>query len=236
MMKITRPNKPALCALVAVAVTLTGCADDPNRNTQRGALAGAVLGGVLGNQVSHAKGAPIVGAAIGALAGGSVGHYMDKQRQEMEQQLAQESKANELQITTMSDGSLKVGIAGDVSFDVDSATIKPQYLDTYAKIASILKSYDKTVIHVVGHTDSTGSDEHNQALSQRRAQSVGSYLISQGVDGSRVREEGRGESEPVATNDTAAGRARNRRVDIVIKPIVEGQEQKAWDPPPYLGS
>ena len=107
---------------------------------------------------------------------------------------------------------------------------------TYSKIANVLKSYDKTVIHIVGHTDSTGSDQYNQGLSERRAASVASYMGGQGLPGTRVRQEGRGESQPIASNDSADGRKRNRRVDIVIKPVIEGQEQQAWTPPPYLGA
>lgn len=226
--------KIVVCA-VAIA-TLGGCAtDDPNRRAKTGAAIGAVAGAVIGNQVSGARGAPIVGAVVGAIAGGAVGNYMDKQKAELERQLAEEAARKELAITELSDGSLKIGIASDVSFDVDSAQIKPDALNTYAKIANVLKTYDKTVIHVVGHTDSTGSDEYNQSLSERRAASVASYMGGQGLPGTRVRQEGRGEREPLANNSTADGRKKNRRVDIVIKPVVEGQEQQAWTPPPYLG-
>lgn len=224
-------------AIVAVTVVgLSACAtDDPNRRAKAGAVIGAIAGGVLGNNVSHATGGPIVGAAIGALAGGAAGHYMDKQKAELNQQLAQEQRNNELQITQLSDGSLKVGIASDVSFDLNSAQLRPNALDTYAKIAGILKSYDKTVIHVVGHTDTTGSDEYNMRLSESRANSVASYLSSQGVPSSRIRTEGRGEREPLIRTADNINEPRNRRVDIVIKPVIEGQEQQAWAPPPYLG-
>lgn len=230
--------KLARGALVATLVLgLGACAtDDPNQRAKTGAVIGAVVGGVIGNQVSHAKGAPIVGAVVGAIAGGSVGNYMDKQQAELDRQLAEEQARNELQIVRLSGDALKVGISSDVSFDIDSAQLKPDALNTYAKIASILSTYDKTVIHVVGHTDSTGSDAHNQGLSERRAQSVANYMIGQGLPGSRVRTEGRGEREPIASNATPESRTRNRRVDIVIKPIVEGNEQQAWTPPPYLGS
>lgn len=226
--------KVVICA--AVVATLGGCAtDDPNRRAKTGAAVGAVAGAVIGSQVSHARGAPIVGAVVGAIAGGAVGNYMDKQKAELERQLAEEAARQELAITQLSDGSLKIGIASDVSFDVDSAQIKPDALSTYAKIANVLKTYDKTVIHVVGHTDSTGSDTYNQSLSERRSASVASYMGGQGLPGTRVRQEGRGEREPLASNSTADGRRKNRRVDIVIKPVVEGQEQQAWTPPPYLG-
>ncbi|MDD3762071.1 MAG: OmpA family protein [Nevskiales bacterium] len=224
-----------VCAAVIAGVTACA-ADDPNRRAKTGAAIGAVVGGVLGNQVSHARGAPIVGAVVGAIAGGAVGNYMDKQAAELERQLAEEAAREELQITRISGDALKIGIASDVSFDVDSAQIKPDALNTYAKIANVLKTYDKTVIHVVGHTDSTGSDEYNQSLSERRAASVGNYLSAQGVPASRVRQEGRGEREPIASNQTTDGRRKNRRVDIVIKPVIEGQENQAWTPPPYLGS
>ena len=222
--------------VAALVVGVAGCAGDPNQRTKIGAGTGAVVGAVLGNQVSHAKGAPIVGAVVGALAGGAVGRYMDNQQRELEKQLAEEAQRNELQIVRIAGDALKIGIASDVSFDVNSATLKPEALNTYAKIAGILKSYDKTVIHVVGHTDSTGSADYNQGLSERRASSVSSYIAQNGVPASRMREEGRGLREPIADNGNPDGRTKNRRVDIVLKPVVEGNEQAAWTPPPYLGS
>ena len=229
-------NKFRIAVLTVAVVALTACAtDDPNRRAKTGAGIGAVAGAVLGNNVSHARGAPIVGAVIGAIAGGAVGNYMDKQKAELNQQLAEEQRRNELQVTQLSDGSLKVGVASDVSFDLNSAQLRPQALDTYAKIGSILKSYDKTVIHVIGHTDTTGSADHNQVLSESRAASVASYLSSVGVPSQRIRQEGRGEREPLVRTGDNVNEPRNRRVDIVIKPVVEGQESQAWAPPPYLG-
>lgn len=222
--------------LVAMAViSVSSCADDPNRNAKRGAGVGAVIGGVLGNQVSHARGGPIVGAVVGAIAGGAVGNYMDKQRKEVEQQMAPEIARNELTTTTLSDGSLKVAVASDVSFDLGSATLRPEALDAYGRIAGILKNYDKTVIHVIGQTDTSGAADYNQGLSDRRSAAVGTFLASQGVPGARIREEGRGEREPLIRTGDNVKEARNRRVDIVIKPVVEGNEQAAWTPPPYLG-
>lgn len=226
--------KPLLVPVVIVG--LAGCADDPNKRTKIGVGVGAVVGAVIGNSVSHARGAPIVGAVVGAIAGGAVGNYMDKQQRELQEELAQEASRNELQIIRLPGDALKIGIASDVSFDVNSATIKPEALTTYSKIANVLKTYDKTVIHIVGHTDSTGSADYNQGLSQRRASSVSSYLAQGGVQATRVREEGRGLREPIADNGTPEGRTKNRRVDIVLKPVVQGNEQAAWTPPPYLGS
>jgi outer membrane protein OmpA-like peptidoglycan-associated protein len=221
--------------VAAMVISIAGCADDPNRDAKRGGGVGAVIGGVIGNNVSHARGAPIVGAVVGALAGAAVGNYMDKQRKEVEQQLAPEIQRGELSTTTLSDGSLKVAIASDVSFDLGSATLRPDAMDAYGRVAAILKTYDKTVIHVVGHTDTSGAADYNQGLSERRATAVGSFLASQGVPGSRLREEGRGEREPLIRTGDNVKEARNRRVDIVIKPVVEGNEQAAWVPPPYLG-
>jgi outer membrane protein OmpA-like peptidoglycan-associated protein len=229
------------CVRIAVAAAalaaLSACAtDDPNRRTEVGAVLGGIAGAAIGNSVSHATGAPYVGAAIGALAGGAVGRYMDRQKAELDQQLAEEQRNKELQVTQLSDGSLKVGIASDVSFDLDSAQLRPEALNTYAKIATILKNYGQTVIHVVGHTDTTGSDEYNMRLSAARANSVATYLASQGVPSQRIRQEGRGERELAVRTADNVNEPRNRRVDIVIKPVVEGQEQQAWMPPPYLGS
>lgn len=228
-----RMFKPLLISL-AVA-SLVGCAGDPNQRAKIGAGVGAVVGAVIGDQVSDARGAPIVGAVVGAVAGGAVGNYMDKQQRELEQQLAEEARNNELQIVRLSGDALKIGIASDVSFDLGSATLKPDALSTYGKIANILKTYDKTVIHVVGHTDASGSAESNQALSVNRAASVGGYLAQSGVPSTRIRQEGRGERELAVRTADGVKEARNRRVDIVLKTVVEGNEQAAWTPPPYLG-
>ena len=218
----------------ATALTVAGCANDPNRNTKRGAGIGAVVGGVLGHQVDGDKGR-YIGAAVGAIAGGAAGNYMDRQRRELEKQLAEEAKRNELQIINLSDGSIKIGIASDVSFDTGSATLKPDALTTFNKIATVLQDYESTVIHVVGHTDTTGSAQTNQSLSERRAASVGSVLTGQGVLAARIRQEGRGERELLVPTADNVKEARNRRVDIVLKPIIEGNENAAYTPPPNLG-
>lgn len=222
-------------ALVLAAATLAGCANDPNRSAKIGTGVGAVLGGVIGKQVSNADGAPIVGAVVGAIAGGAVGNYMDKQRRELEAKLAEEARRKDLVITQLDANTLKIGVASDVSFDTGSAQLSSAAATTFAKIASTLASYDKTVIHVVGHTDTVGSAGFNQALSDQRAAAVGSYLASQGLPAARIREEGRGERELLVRTADNVAEPRNRRVDIVIKAVVEGNEQSAWTPPPYLG-
>ena len=223
-------------ALTLAVAALAGCATDyAHRDASIGAGTGAVIGAVIGKQVSRADGSPYVGAAIGALAGAAVGNYMDKQRLELQQKLAQEASRNELVITQIAPDTLKIGLASDVSFDVNSAQLRPDALNTYAKIAATLKSYNQTVIHVVGHTDTTGTAELNQSLSDRRAASVSSYLSTQGLPAERIRQEGRGEREPLVRTGDNVAEARNRRVDIVIKAVVQGNEAAAWTPPPYLG-
>lgn len=219
----------------ASLTTLVGCADNPNRDTQRGAVIGGILGAVAGNQSKSDKG-KYVGAAVGALAGAGVGHYMDKQRNELERKLKAEADANLLQIVKLSDDTIKIGVASDASFDLGSAQMKPEALTTYSKIGNILRTYDKTVIHVVGHTDTSGADALNQRLSESRAATVAEYMQKDGVDPTRLRQEGRGERELLVKTANGVKEVRNRRVDIVIKAVVEGRDQEAWTPPPYLGS
>lgn len=226
-----------LIAVLCTALFVTACAGDPNRRTKIGTGIGAVIGGLAGSQLGDKSGTnAAIGAAIGALAGGGAGRYMDKQKQELDQKLAAEQARDVLHITRLNGDALKIGVASDASFAVDSSSLSQGAQGTFNTIANVLKDYDKTAIHVVGHTDSTGSDQHNLELSQQRAQSVASFLTGRGVNSQRVLTWGRGESEPIATNDTAEGRAENRRVDIVIKPIVEGQESAAFSEPPNLGS
>lgn len=217
---------------IAVAIGLAGCAaDDPNQRAKTGAAIGAVAGAVLGHQMDGRSGR-YAGAAVGALAGAGVGHYMDKQEQEFDAALAEEQRNNDIEIQRLQDETLKIDIASEISFDFGSAAIKPAFRTTLDKVANVLQRYNQSVVHVVGHTDSVGSDASNQSLSERRAHSVIDYLGSVGVARDRLRAEGRGETEPRATNATEAGRQLNRRVEIFVKPIVEGQEQRAYDSPP----
>ena len=230
-------KKLGVVVLVSSALVLTACAGDPNRRTKIGAGAGAVIGAVVGKQLGDESNTnAAIGAAVGALAGGAVGRYMDNQFAEMQKRLAAEQARDELFITRLGGNALRIGVASDVSFDVNKSEIKFGAQSTFEKIANVLKDYEKTAVHLVGHTDSSGSDAYNQKLSKERAQSVATFLGSRGVPSSRMVTWGRGESEPIASNDTEQGRSRNRRVDIVIKPIIEGQEGEAFSAPPYLGS
>jgi len=221
-----------ITALILVAAVV-GCAtDDPNRRTKIGAGVGAVAGAVIGHQISHNSG-NIIGAAVGALAGGAVGYYMDNQQREFEASLRQEQEQHQLEIERLKDDTLKLSLDAEVSFDFNEAAIKPAFEPSLNKLADVLLKYDRTVVHVVGHTDSVGPEQYNQQLSQRRASAVADYLAQRGVPYDRLRSEGRGESEPRASNATEAGRQLNRRVEIYVKPIVEGQEGKAYESPDY---
>ena len=217
----------------ALLIFLIGCAaDDPHQRAKTGAAVGAIAGAVIGHQVDHDSGR-FVGAAVGAIAGGLVGNYMDEQEREFERELEEERRRNEIEIERLKDDTLKLNLNSEVSFDYDSDRIKPAFRTTLDKLGEIIRKYDRTIVHIVGHTDSTGSRTYNQDLSERRAYSVVDYLVDRGVEPARLRAEGRGEDEPRATNSTASGRQLNRRVEIYIKPIVEGDEEEAYVAPDY---
>ena len=215
-----------------ITVSLTSCAtNDPNQRAKMGAVMGAVAGAALGHSVENNKKGLLIGAAVGALAGAGAGNYMDKQQQEMEAALAAERANHALEVQRLQDETLKIDISSEVSFDFGKAGLKSAFMPTLEKVANILQRYPNTVIHVVGHTDSVGSESYNMTLSQQRADSVVSYFATQGVDRNRLVAAGRGESDPRATNATEAGRQLNRRVEIYVKPVIEGQESNAYQTP-----
>lgn len=210
-------------------VSLSACVTDPNTGEKKvsrtaigaggGALAGLLLGGLIGGGTGR-----IIGAGIGGVAGGAIGYQMDKQIKELKESTA----GSGVDITEVDDGqAILVNLPDGVTFDVDSSTLKPQFRTTLSDIASSLQQYPDSLIDVYGHTDSTGSDQYNQALSERRASTVANYLVTQGVSAARVRSQGFGETMPVASNDTEYGRQRNRRVEIKIVPITQEQVQAA---------
>lgn len=227
-------SKKLLALTGACVLVIGGCAtpNDPHERAKIGAAVGAVAGAVLGHQLDGNSGR-FVGAAVGALAGGAVGNYMDNQQREFEDELARERDANQLEIERLRDETLKLTVDSEVSFDFAKADIKAAFRPSLEKLAGLLIKYDRTIVHVVGHTDSVGSDDYNQRLSERRARAVGDFLAAEGVPRDRLRTEGRGESEPRESNATEAGRQLNRRVEVFVKPIVEGDEQRAYEPPAY---
>ena len=215
----------ACAAALVLVIALPGCAaDSEHRSRNTGAIVGAIVGAVIGNNVGGDRSDRIIGAVGGALIGGAVGDYMDDQRAALERE--------QLQITEVGQETLKIGIASDATFEFDSSAIQPQFRPTYDKIGSVLSEYDKTVVHVVGHTDSIGSEAYNERLSRQRAEAVGRSLRDSGVNGNRIIYYGQGETRPIASNETEEGRRRNRRVEIFIKPVVEGEERRAYEPPP----
>lgn len=198
----------------------SGCV--PQTKTQAGgaygAAGGAAAGAILGQVIGHDTKSTLIGAAIGAAVGGAagagVGNMMDKQEQEMRQTLA----ASDAAAVQREGNLLSVTLKGDVSFDTNSSVVRPGLYGELDRIASVLVQYPQTVIRVEGHTDSVGSEAYNMDLSRRRAEAVRNLLVQRGVAGSRLEVVAFGESLPVATNDTEAGRQKNRRVELKIAP------------------
>lgn len=208
------------CLLLASCTTNPDGTQSVNRTAVGGAI-GAVAGGVIGNRLGKKgkrTGGTVAGAVAGAAVGGGLGYLFDKQEKEFEEELASERAANEIEIERVRDDLLKLTLDSEVSFDYDSAAIKPAFQPSLTKLANVLAKYDRNQVTVVGHTDSTGSDAYNQGLSVRRAEAVLGELVDRGVPPSMMRADGRGESEPRADNATEAGRQLNRRVEILIQP------------------
>ncbi|HAM4332681.1 TPA: OmpA family lipoprotein, partial [Escherichia coli] len=159
------------------------------------------------------KGA-LIGAAAGAALGGGVGYYMDVQ----EAKLRDKMRGTGVSVTRSGDNII-LNMPNNVTFDSSSATLKPAGANTLTGVAMVLKEYPKTAVNVIGYTDSTGSHDLNMRLSQQRADSVASALITQGVDASRIRTQGLGPANPIASNSTAEGKAQNRRVEITLSPL-----------------
>ena len=216
----------SLLVLLLSFVLLTGCAANTTHEKTKqgagvGALLGAVSGALIGYKNDHSGGA-LRGALIGGAAGGAIGAgagaYMDKQQTEFEQQLTAERAQQQIEIERQQNEILKLTMSSEVSFDFNSAKIKATFRPPLDKIAEILNRYPRTQIVIVGHTDSVGAEQYNLDLSSRRAIAVADYLVQRGVSLSRIGTEGHGELEPRASNDTADGRAQNRRVEVFVVP------------------
>jgi outer membrane protein OmpA-like peptidoglycan-associated protein len=217
-----------LLAALAAATVVSGCytndAYTGNRkvsNTAKGAGIGAAIGAVAGiltgpDARAHRKNA-LIAAGVGALAGGAVGQYMDRQ----EAKLRSELQGTGVSVTRNGD-TITLNMPGNITFKTDSADLNANFYSVLNSVSLVLKEYNKTILEVAGHTDNTGSDQYNQALSERRAQSVAQYLESHGVNAQRVMTVGAGETHPIASNDTAEGRQANRRVELSLEPITAG--------------
>lgn len=196
------------------AIACSSTKDDPNAKAKRGAgigaAAGAVAGAVIGNQSGNNRTGAVAGAAAGAAIGAAIGHRMDKQEQELRQ-------IQGVEVTRPSEGQIDVRLTSDILFDTDSATLRPESRTTLRDLASNLQRYPDEMVDVEGHTDSTGTSSHNQDLSERRASSVRTFLVDNGVSSRTITATGYGETRPKATNSTPEGRQLNRRVEIRIR-------------------
>jgi len=218
-------NRFLKVAVVAAAVFAVAGCETVNPYTQEtqtskaakgagiGAAAGAVVGLLTkGDKLQNA----LIGAGVGALAGGGVGYYMDVQEKKLRDRMA----GTGVTVTRMGD-NITLNMPSNITFALNSADLNAQFFNALDGVSMVLKEYDKTVIEVAGHTDSSGSDQYNQALSERRAQAVAGYLGSHGVKTQRLITIGAGESHPVASNDTEQGRSQNRRVELTIVPVTK---------------
>jgi outer membrane protein OmpA-like peptidoglycan-associated protein len=188
-----------------------GCASMSGRDkgVAIGAATGAVVGGIIGKQSDNTALGAILGAAVGGAAGGVIGNYMDEQAEELEQDL------EGAEIERVGEG-IKVTFQSGILFDVNKSDIRPDAEVELTKLAEILVKYEDTDILLEGHTDSSGADDYNQALSERRAAAVRAFLVMQGVKGMRMTTIGYGESQPIADNETVEGKQANRRVEVAI--------------------
>jgi len=220
----TRSSKFIL-ALTVIAVFITGCEtldaysrEEKTSKTTKGALigagAGAVVGLISGDDAVERRQHAMILAGVGALVGGAIGNYQDRQEAELRAEL----EGTGVSVTRMGD-NITLNMPGNVTFATDSSDLSPAFFDVLNSVGKVLGEFDKTVVEVAGHTDSTGSESYNQGLSERRAGSVSSYLKSQGVISERLIIVGMGELRPVADNGSASGRQANRRVEITMVPV-----------------
>jgi outer membrane protein OmpA-like peptidoglycan-associated protein len=196
---------------IAGSVVLSGCAGmtQKQRGAVIGATTGAAVGGVIGNQTGSTARGAIIGAIVGGAAGAIIGHQMDQQAKELEQSIPGAT------ITRVGEG-IAVTFPSGILYPFNSTEILPDGKANLQTLASSLEQYPNSDILIVGHTDSVGTDAYNLDLSQRRAQAASAYLQSLGVPATRLHATGKGKTEPIQPNDTDAGRAQNRRVEIAI--------------------
>jgi outer membrane protein OmpA-like peptidoglycan-associated protein len=217
--------KSTLITMLVLCFALTGCYTyDPYTgekkvsDTTKGAGIGAATGIVVGlltggDAAAHRKNA-LIAAGVGALAGGAIGNYMDRQQAQLRHDLA----GTGVSVTRMGD-NITLNMPGNITFKSGSSELDPSFYKVLNSVNLVVKKYNKTVVEVAGHTDSTGGAEQNQQLSERRANSVAQYLESQGLASNRVVTVGAGETRPVADNATAEGRQANRRVELTLTPL-----------------
>jgi outer membrane protein OmpA-like peptidoglycan-associated protein len=217
----------AVTIVVATLLTITGCTTlDPYTREEKtsnaakgaaiGAAAGAVAGLITGDDSKERKKRALILAGVGAIGGAGVGVYMDNQELKLRKQL----EGTGVSITRMGD-NITLNMPGNITFPLDGAEINSGFYEILDSVALVLNEFNQTLVEVAGHTDSTGSDDYNQSLSERRAGSVATYLVSREVMDERLITLGVGEEYPVASNQTPEGRQLNRRVEINIVPLTE---------------
>jgi len=223
-----RPSLKAALVLVIAAGLAAGCqTTDPYTGETKttsatygaliGAGAGAAVGVISGRDAKQRRQRALVGAGVGALAGGAVGAYMDKQEDELRKVM----RDSGVTVTRKGD-DIVLNMPGNITFRTDSADLNAQFYKVLDGVAQVAKKYDKTIIEVAGHTDSTGTTEYNRQLSQRRANSVADYLSTRGVAQARIMTAAGGEDHPIASNATEQSRAANRRVEVTLSPLTAG--------------
>lgn len=197
--------------LLVFGLTISACASWGKRETGAvvGTASGGTVGAVIGSQTGSTARGAIIGAVVGGTAGAIIGHQMDKQAKELE--VAVPGAV----VERVGEG-IHVTFASGLLYDFDSAVIRPAAAENLRNLAASLKKYPNTELIIVGHTDSSGSDAYNEKLSERRANAALGYLVGQGIASSRMHATGRGEWEPLATNETEAGRQANRRIEVAI--------------------
>lgn len=204
----------------AACTTMDPYSSTPRRNnTGTGAIAGAVGGALLGYLTNTSSGEQgrrnaLIGAGVGALAGAGIGQYMDRQQRALEAELS----GTGVGVARQGD-NLILRMPSDVTFATNQSSLDARFLPVLDDVAKVLNEYDRSLVDVIGHTDSSGGDAINQPLSERRASSVAAYLISRGVMRERLYVAGMSARNPIASNDTAEGKAQNRRVEILIRPF-----------------
>lgn len=209
--------RPLLTSAVCLALLLSACAnmDETDRGTATGAAIGAVAGAVIGSATGKNG---VAGAAIGGVAGAVIGNVWSKRMQAQREAMEQATRGTDVEVSRTPDNQLKVNIPSDISFAKNSAAIRPELREVLEAFGNGLKQDSGgMIVRIVGHTDSTGSPAINNPLSQERADSVKSFLVDRGVPAGRIETAGRGENEPLASNNTPEGQAKNRRVEIFLR-------------------
>ena len=212
--------KRVIAVAVAAVFTLGACETmtDQQRRVGTGAGAGAAAGaaiGAIGNDSNRGRGAA-AGAAIGAAVGAVGGYIWNKRMEDQQRQIEQRAQGTGVEVARTPDNQLRIIVPSDISFPVGQSTITPNFRSVLDNFAQSLQQNPTTTVTIVGHTDASGSAAVNEPLSLQRADAVRDYLVSRGVAANRITVDGRGAREPIASNDTDAGRARNRRVEIFL--------------------